>query len=69
MVNKKNTAVKKPVNTAKNKPVDKKKDQRIFIYAILIAILTIIVFSNSIRNNFVKNFDDIIYTTTAANTK
>ena len=44
-------------------------NKKIFFYALLIAILTIVVFSNSLQNNFVKNFDDIIYTSAANNAK
>jgi protein O-mannosyl-transferase len=69
MAKQKKHTTQKPVSTVKNKTAVKKKDHRIFIYAILIAVLTFLVFSNSLRNDFVKNFDDILYFSSADNAK
>ncbi len=65
----KNTRVKQTNISKPNKKINKNKDSKIFVYAILIAILTIIVFSDSIRNYFVNNFDDIMYISSANNAK
>ena len=69
MAKAKNTKGKKQVAATKNKTINNNKDKKVIIYAMLIALLTIIVFSNSLKNSFVYNFDDIIYTTSADNAK
>lgn len=69
MGKKKKQAAKTAAVKAKHNTAVKDSKKRIFLYAALIAVLTFAVFSNSLKNGIVKNFDDIIYTTSAASTK
>ncbi|MFA6922733.1 MAG: tetratricopeptide repeat protein [Bacteroidales bacterium] len=58
-----NIKKKHPVQSQKLKAIDKNEKLKKTIYFILSAIvlLTIIVFSNSLRNNFISNWDDDVY--------
>jgi protein O-mannosyl-transferase len=65
----KNTIVKKKIPADKKKIPVRNKSGRAYIYAALIALLTVLVFSNSLKNGFVRNFDDVIYVSNAGNAK
>jgi tetratricopeptide (TPR) repeat protein len=69
MPKQKQPSVNKKVIPEKNKTSIQNKNRKVFLYAALIALLTIIVFSNSIKNGFVRNYDDILYITSAENAK
>ncbi|MDD5570664.1 MAG: tetratricopeptide repeat protein [Bacteroidales bacterium] len=62
-MSKQNIRKKHPVQSQKSKATDKNEKLKKTIYFILSAIvlLTIIVFSNSLKNNFISNWDDDVY--------
>jgi len=65
----KNISTKKSAAQKKNNTLINKKKPNVLFYIIPVVMLTIIAFSNSLRNNFVYNFDDIMYTFSAGNAK